>query len=155
MSRHWLVKSEPDVFSIEDLARAPGRRTGWEGVRNYEARNNLRAMAVGDQALFYHSNAEPSGAAGTVEIVRGAYPDPTQFDRRGPGFDPKSRPESPTWAQVDVRLVAVFKRLLTLEELRRHAALSGMTLFKRGRLSVQPVTPREWDAVLALAAKLA
>jgi predicted RNA-binding protein with PUA-like domain len=150
LSRYWLIKSEPDVFSIEDLAAAPGRRSSWDGVRNYEARNNLRAMAVGDLAFLFHSNVRSAGVAGTVSVVKAAYPDPTQFDRNHPGYDPKSRPESPTWAQVDVRLVQVFRSLLAVEELRRCPPLAAMTLFKRGRLSVQPVTPGEWEAVLAL-----
>ncbi len=145
---YWLLKSEPEVFSISDLANAPRKTSGWEGVRNYMARNNLRAMMPGDRAFFYHSNAKPSGIAGVVEVVVGAYPDPTQFDPKDSHFDPKATPGMPIWFQVDVRLVDQFPRLLSLDELRGIPALKDMALFKFGRLSVSPVTPMEWTAVL-------
>lgn len=149
---HWLMKSEPDVFSIEDLSRAPRRTTSWEGVRNYQARNFLRAMGRGDRALYYHSNAEPSGVAGIVEIVRTAYPDPTAWDRKSDYHDPKASPGNPVWAMVDVRLVEIFPRLVPLEELRGVKALSGMELLRRGsRLSVQPVTAAQFRTIERLA----
>jgi predicted RNA-binding protein with PUA-like domain len=149
---HWLMKSEPDVFSIEDLSRAPRRTTSWEGVRNYQARNFLRAMVRGDRALYYHSNAEPSGVAGIVEIVRTAHPDPTAWDPKSDYHDPKASPENPVWSMVDVRLVEIFPRLVPLEELRGVKALSGMELLRRGsRLSVQPVTAAQFRTIERLA----
>ena len=149
---HWLIKSEPDVFSIRDLARAKRRTTHWEGVRNYQARNFLRAMCLGDQALFYHSNAAPSAVAGIVEVVRTAYPDPTAWDPRSDYHDPKASPEHPVWAMVDVRLVEVFPREVPLEELRGVKGLAGMELLRRGsRLSVHPVTAAEFRTIRTLA----
>ena len=150
--RHWLLKSEPSVFGFADLLAAPGRTTGWDGVRNYQARNFMRDdMRVGDLVLFYHSNADPTGVAGVAEVVREAYPDPTAFDRDDPHHDPKSRPEAPTWVMVDVRAVEPFAALVPLERLRATPALAGMELLRRGsRLSVQPVAPAEFAAVLAL-----
>jgi len=126
------MKSEPDVFSIDELARRG--RAGWDGVRNYQARNFLRAMKKGDLALFYHSNAAPPGAAGVMEVVREAYPDGSE-----------------TWSQVDVRFVEKLPRFLSLEELRGMPELKGMVLFARSRLSVQPVTPGQWKAILGAA----
>ena len=138
---YWLIKSEPDVFSIRDLARARGRTTAWEGVRNYQARNFLRAMKKGDRALFYHSNATPSAVAGVVEVVREAYPDATAWDPTSDYHDPKAGPDNPIWSLVNVRLVEIFPREIPLEELRGVKALAGMELLRRGsRLSVQPVT---------------
>ena len=149
---HWLIKSEPEVFSIGDLARAPRRTTSWEGVRNYQARNFLRAMHRGDRALFYHSNADPSGVAGVVEVVRTAYPDATAWDPRSDYHDPKASPENPVWSLVDVRLVEVFPRLVPLEELRGLRPLAGMELLRRGsRLSVQPVTAAEFRTIQRVA----
>lgn len=148
----WLIKSEPDVFSIGDLARAKGRTTSWEGVRNYQARNFLRAMRKGDLALFYHSNAAPSAVAGVVAVVREAYPDPTAWDPRSDYHDPKAGPENPIWSLVDVKLVEIFPREISLEELRGVKALAGMELLRRGsRLSVQPVTAAEFRAIETLA----
>ena len=114
-AQHWLIKSEPDVFSIHDLARAKARRTSWEGVRNYQARNFLRAMRRGDRCLFYHSNADPPGVAGVVEVVREAHPDPTAWDPRSPYHDPKASPDNPVWSLVDVQLLEVFPREVPLE----------------------------------------
>ena len=149
---HWLIKSEPDVFSIQDLARAKGRTTSWEGVRNYQARNFLRAMRTGDRALFYHSNATPSAVAGVVEVVREAYPDATAWDPGSDYHDPKAGPDNPIWSQVDVKLVAIFPREIPLEELRGIKALAGMELLRRGsRLSVQPVTAAEFREIEKLA----
>ena len=149
--RHWLIKSEPDVFSIGALAKAPRKTTHWEGVRNYQARNFLRAMRVGDRALFYHSNASPSAVAGVVEIVREAYPDPTAWDRRSDYHDPKASPGNPIWSMVDVRLVEIFAREVPLDELRGVKALAGMELLRKGsRLSVQPVTAGQFRAIETL-----
>lgn len=146
---HWLMKSEPDVFGIDDLREK--KVAGWDGVRNFEARNFMKAMKTGDLAFFYHSNAQPSGVAGIMQIAREAYPDPTQFDRKNDHFDPRSKKESPTWFQVDVKFVEALPRVVSLDELRADPALENMALFKRSRLSVQPVRPEEWAEVLRLA----
>lgn len=152
--RYWLMKSEPGAFSIEDLRRAPGQTTCWDGVRNYQARNYMRAMKVGDQVLFYHSNTDPPAIVGTAEVVKEAYPDPTAFDRKHKHFDPKSKPANPTWDMVAIRLVRIFPRPLLLESLRGKPGLKQMELLRKGsRLSVQPVQIQEWKLILALAAK--
>jgi predicted RNA-binding protein with PUA-like domain len=149
---HWLIKSEPDVFSIHDLAKARNKTTHWEGVRNYQARNFLRAMKKGDRALFYHSNATPSAVAGVVEIVREAYPDPTAWDAKSDYRDPKASPDNPVWSMVDVKLVAIYPREIPLDELRGVKALAGMELLRRGsRLSVTPVTPAQFRTIEKLA----
>ena len=145
------MKSEPEVFSIESLRLAPGGVSGWDGVRNYEARNFMKAMALGDGVLFYHSNAKPSGVAGVAEVARAAYPDPTQFDSKSGHFDPRSRPDAPLWVQVDLRFIRALPRVVSLEELRAAPALSGMALFRRSRLSVQPVEESQWRTILELA----
>lgn len=149
---HWLLKSEPDAFSIDDLAAAPNKTTCWDGVRNYQARNTMRDdMKKGDLVFYYHSNAKPAGIAGIAKVVREAYPDHTAFDTKSKYFDAKSSPENPRWFMVDIKLVRKFKRLIPLEELRDIKALKDMALLQKGsRLSVQPVTAREWDAILAL-----
>lgn len=150
--KHWLIKSEPDVFSIHDLAKAKEKRTNWEGVRNYQARNFLRAMRQGDRCLFYHSNADPPGVAGVVEVVREAHPDPTAWDAKSPYHDPKASPDNPVWSMVNVQLLEVFPREVPLDELRQVKALAGMELLRRGsRLSVTPVTPAEFRAIVKLA----
>jgi predicted RNA-binding protein with PUA-like domain len=152
--RYWLVKSEPDVFSIQHLARAPRRTAFWDGVRNYQARNFLREMQVGDGVLFYHSNADPPGVAGTARVAKTAAPDPTQFDPASEYHDPKSTPDAPRWYGVEIELDRVFDRLLPLEELRGVAGLEGMVLLRKGsRLSVQPVSAGQWRLVTALAAR--
>ena len=152
--QHWLIKSEPDVFSVRDLAKARHKTTCWEGVRNYQARNFLRDMKRGDRALFYHSNATPSAVAGIVEVVREAYPDPTAWDPHSDYHDPKASSQNPIWSMVDVRLVEIFPRELPLEELRAVKALTGMELLRRGsRLSVQPVTPAQFRTITALAGR--
>jgi len=141
--RYWLLKSEPDVYSINDLQR--DRTTLWHGVRNYQARNFLREMAVGELALFYHSNAEPPGIAGVCAIRRPASPDPTQYDRRSEFYDPRATPAAPRWFCPEVEFRESFNRLLPLDELRRAPALKEMVLLQRGsRLSVQPVSVKEW-----------
>lgn len=152
--RAWLLKSEPEVFSFDDLWRAPKRTTSWGGVRNFQARNLLRdELAVGDLALFYHSSAEPSGVAGIARVVRAGYPDPTQFDPEDPACDPASTRAAPRWFAVDVQALRPLSRFVPLSELRAEPGLAGMVLLRRGsRLSVQPVSAGEWRAVLALGA---
>lgn len=150
-ARLWLMKSEPDVFSIDDLARKGV--CGWDGVRNYQARNFMREMRAGDRVLFYHSNAAPPGVAGVAEVARTAYPDPTQFDRRSPYHEPRATPDRPVWDQVDVRFVRRLPRLVSLDELRGRPELRGMTLLTRSRLSVQPVTSAQWAVVERLASR--
>jgi predicted RNA-binding protein with PUA-like domain len=146
--RYWLMKSEPSVFSIDDLARAPKQTTSWDGVRNYQARNLLREAAVGDGVIFYHSSADPPAAVGTATIARAAYPDATQFDSKSDHYDPDSKKDEPRWFVVDVKFAAKFPRAVTLAELRGNPALEGMVLLRKGsRLSVQPVTPGEWKCV--------
>ena len=148
----WLIKSESSVFSIHDLAKAKHKTTHWEGVRNYQARNFLRAMQQGDRAFFYHSNADPSAVAGIVEIVREAYPDPTAWDTKSDYHDPKASPQNPVWSMVDVKLVEIFPREIPLDELRGIQALAGMELLRRGsRLSVQPVTAAAFRTVETIA----
>jgi len=147
---HWLLKTEPEAFSIDDLERlgtAP-----WDGVRNYMARNNLQAMRLGDRAFFYHSSTEPRGVVGVCEVVREAYPDHTAFDPESKYFDRRSKPEAPTWFMPDVRFVERFPRMVTLAEIRATPGLEDMALVQRGqRLSVQPVRDAEWEIVTALA----
>jgi predicted RNA-binding protein with PUA-like domain len=151
---YWLMKSEPDEFSIDDLVRAPKQLTPWFGVRNYQARNYMRdAMRPGDGVLFYHSSCPAPGIAGLAEVASAPYPDETQFDPKSPYFDPKARREEPRWMLVDVKLVRK-TRLLPLDELRAHAALAGMVILRRGnRLSVTPVTAAEWKAIGRLLAR--
>jgi len=152
--QYWLIKSEPDAFSIHDLLKAKKKTTHWEGVRNYQARNFLRAMKKGDLALFYHSNAEPSAVAGVVEVVREAYPDASAWDPRSAYHDPKASPENPVWSMVDVKLIEIFSREVPLDELRGVKSLAGMELLRRGsRLSVHPVTPAEFRTIQSLASK--
>lgn len=143
--RYWLVKSEPDVYSLDDLERDGS--TPWEGVRNYKARNNLREMAVGDEVLYYHSNAAPPGVVGIARVCREAYPDPAQFDGGSDYHDPKSDPADPRWSRVDVAFQARFPRMVSLDAIKGEPALAGMELIKYGRLSVQAVTRAEFDRV--------
>ncbi len=155
MPRHWLLKTEPGCFSIDDLAALPGEMTAWDGVRNYQARNFLRDMRVGDKVLFYHSGDPQPGIAGLAEIVSEAYPDPTQWEPEAQHFDPASTLEDPRWSVVDVRLTRRFSAVLPLKFLRTRPELAGMELLRKGsRLSVQPVRPEEYAAVLALAESL-
>lgn len=152
--RYWLFKSEPDCFSFADLRDAPGRTTGWDGVRNFQARNFLRDdIQVGDGVFYYHSNAAPPAIVGLAEVVEAGHPDPTAFDSSADHHDPKSRIESPTWFQVSIRAVRPIDPPLGLPRLREVAALTKMELLRKGsRLSIQPVTAEEWAAVLELAA---
>lgn len=146
---HWLLKSEQDVFSFDDLLRAPKRTACWDGVRNYQARNTLRdLMKRGDRCFFHHSSSDPTGIAGICEVVKEGYPDHTAFDPAHPHFDAKSARDAPTWFMVDVRAVRAMPHIVTLEELRQVKGLEKMMLLQRGsRLSVQPVTRKEWEAV--------
>lgn len=150
MRRYWLMKSEPDVYSIDDLKS--DKTTLWEGVRNYQARNFMvKDAKPGDEVLFYHSNAEPSGIAGTAKIVQTAVPDPSQFDKKSEYFDAKSKPENPTWFCVKVSYGKTFKNFLSLEDLKENPALSKMLLLKKGqRLSIQPVTEEEFKLITHL-----
>jgi predicted RNA-binding protein with PUA-like domain len=150
---HWLLKSEQDVFSFDDLLKAPKRTTGWDGVRNYQARNTLRdLMKKGDRVFFYHSNSEPTGIAGICEVVKEGYPDPTALDPAHEHFDEKSKSDAPTWMMVDVRAVQALPRVITLAELKSVKGLEKMVLLQKGsRLSVQPVTPREWAIICGIA----
>ncbi|MBS2025424.1 MAG: EVE domain-containing protein [Deltaproteobacteria bacterium] len=151
--RHWLLKTEPEVFSIDDLLAAPKRTTGWDGVRNFQARNMLRDdLKLGDRILIYHSNAEPPGVAGVAEVAREGYVDETQFDPDDHHFDPKSKREAPQWFKVDVRGVEKLARVVGLPELRDNPKLEGMPLLRPGqRLSVQPVSPEHYELILAMA----
>lgn len=149
--QYWLMKSEPDTFSIDDLKRRPRGTEHWDGVRNYQARNFMRAMRKGDRAFFYHSSCAVPGVAGIVEIVREAYPDDSAWDARGKYYDPKSRPEKPLWYMVDVRYERGFANVIPLAALRAHPALKQMRLLRRGnRLSIMPVTAAEWRAILKM-----
>jgi len=147
--QRWLAKSEPDVYSIDDLRRDGS--TWWDGVRNYQARNFLRSMRVGDRVLFHHSSGDPSGVVGTAVVVGVAQPDPTQFDPRSDGFDGASTREDPRWCAVKVRFESRFALPVTLQMLRADRALSGMRILQRGnRLSVTPVTAAEFTRVVEL-----
>lgn len=149
---YWLMKSEPNAFSIDDLAKSPKQTTCWDGVRNYQARNFMRSMAVGDQVLFYHSSADPPAIVGVAEVVRTAYPDESQFDKRSHHYDPDSDPAAPRWDMVDIKYRRKFTKALSLDRLRQEPKLRGMVLLQKGsRLSVQPVTKAEWAVVLKLA----
>jgi len=145
------MKSEPDEFSVDDLDRAPRRRTAWFGVRNYQARNFMRdAMKVGDGVLFYHSSCDVPGIAGIARVASRAHPDETQFDRKSPYYDPKSKREAPRWMLVDVELVKK-TRLMPLDEMRGYRELQDMIVLRRGnRLSITPVTEQEWRFILEL-----
>jgi len=147
---HWLMKSEPEEFSIGALERAGTEQ--WDGVRNYQARNFIRRMAVGDLAFFYHSNCPEPGIVGIMRISSEAYPDPTAFDPEDKHYDPKSDPGNPRWFLVDVTFERRLRRLVSLAELKEHAeALSGLPLLRRGnRLSVMPVTKEQWKYILRL-----
>ncbi len=146
----WLMKSEPDVYSIEDLERQ-GRGV-WEGVRNYQARNYLRAMKEGDLVLFYHSNATPPGVVGIARIVRTAYPDPFQFDPESEYHDPRSKPAEPRWSAVDVGFVERFAKPVSLEAMKGEDALAGLRVLEKGtRLSVTPVEPEHFRHLLKMA----
>jgi predicted RNA-binding protein with PUA-like domain len=153
--KYWLVKSEPETFSIDDLASAARKTTHWDGVRNYQARNMLRdEMRKGDYVLFYHSNAKPTAVVGIAQVTREGYPDFTAWDAGHPHFDPKSNAQQPTWYMVDIRLVERFAEPLTLDLLRQQPGLRDMVLLRKGsRLSVQPVSPQEFALIVGLSRK--
>jgi predicted RNA-binding protein with PUA-like domain len=151
---YWLLKSEPSSFGIDDFAKLKQRTTGWDGVRNFQARNYLRAMQTGDLGFFYHSSCDVPGIAGIVSVVRTAYPDKTAFDRKHHHYDPDSDSANPRWFAVDVRLERKFARVVSLDQLRAHAdkKLRDMVVLKRGnRLSITPVTKTEWLFIVSLA----
>ena len=152
VSQAWLVKSEPSIFSFQNLLESPGQTAAWEGVRNYQARNNLRAMRAGERVLFYHSVTNPTAIVGLCEVAREAYPDATQFDPSSEYFDAKADPGTPRWLQVDLKAVAAFPKRITLDALRADGRTRGMVLLQRGsRLSVQPVGAQELADILELA----
>lgn len=149
--RYWLMKSEADCFSFDDLLAAPQRTTCWDGVRNYQARNSMREMKPGDLVLFYHSSAEPAGVAGIAEVVRPAYPDHTAFDASHEHYDPKSKAAAPLWDMVDVRAVEKLPRFVPLAALRAEPALEGLETLRRGsRLSVHPVSDAHFAVIRAM-----
>jgi predicted RNA-binding protein with PUA-like domain len=147
---YWLFKSEPTAFSFQDLLAAPEQTTGWDGVRNYQARNFLRdQVKVGDEVFFYHSSVDPPCIAGIAEVVQAGHPDPTAFDPKSDHHDPKSDPEKPTWYQVSIKAVRAIEPPIGLPELSGIPELARMELLRKGsRLSIQPVTKGEWDAIL-------
>lgn len=152
MPRYWLFKSEPFAYSFEDLAR--DGRTPWSGVRSFQARNNMLEMRLGDLGFFYHSSVAEPAAVGVCEVVRQAYPDFTAFDKSSEYYDRKSKPDNPTWTMVDVRYVRPLEFPVPLASMRAEPRLVGMELLKKGsRLSVQPVTAREWEIILELSGK--
>lgn len=149
---YWLMKSEPEEFGIDDLKNNPDKTEPWDGVRNYQARNMMRDdMKKGDLVFFYHSNCKVPGIVGTMTIHKEGYPDPTAFDPEDKHYDPKSDPENPRWIHVDVKYKRKFKRVISLAELREQKQLKDMKILQRGnRLSVTPVTKKEWDYIINL-----
>ncbi|MEM8814936.1 MAG: EVE domain-containing protein [Pseudomonadota bacterium] len=147
---YWLMKSEPDAYSIDDLKR--DKREPWDGIRNYQARNMMRDdMQVGDEVFFYHSNCKVPGIVGLMKVASKPYPDPTQFDPESKYYDPKSSEDNPRWCLVDVRYRRKLKRTITLHELKELPALDGFALTRKGnRLSIMPVSPEHWDLILEL-----
>ncbi len=150
MTNYWLMKSEPNCFSIDDLRNEPNQTTHWDGVRNYQARNFMRdSMRIGDQIFFYHSNCKPPGIIGVVEVVSESYPDFTAFDPNSEHPDASSTPDKPRWFMVDVRFKEKFSRLLSLESLKQYPELDNMQLLRKGnRLSVLPVRANEWEFIM-------
>lgn len=152
--QYWLMKSEPEAYSIDDLQAQPKKTDHWDGVRNYQARNFMKSMKKGDQVFFYHSNCKPPGIVGVAEVVKEAYPDFTAFDGDSKYFDPKSLPDNPRWFMVDVKFKKKFKHILSLDELKATPELETMPLVRKGnRLSVMPVSKKEWNIILELTSK--
>ena len=153
--KYWLFKSEPEEFGIDDLIKMPRKTEHWDGVRNYQARNMMRdEMKKGDQGFFYHSNCKEPGIVGIVEIVKEGYPDFTAFDKKDKHYDPKSDPDDPRWFMVDVKYVRKFKESITLNDLKEEKSLTDMPLVRRGnRLSVMPVSKKEWQHILKMEKK--
>jgi predicted RNA-binding protein with PUA-like domain len=150
--QNWLMKSEPEAYSFDDLLASPNRTDHWDGIRNYQARNNMMAMKKGDRVLFYHSSTSPPHVAGVAEVAREAYPDHTAFDPKAKYHDPKSSPENPRWQMVDIRAVEKLAAPVELEDLKANPKLNDMQVVKRGqRLSIQPVTAAEFQEVLRMA----
>jgi predicted RNA-binding protein with PUA-like domain len=149
---YWLMKSEPDTFSIDDLKKRPHQSEHWDGVRNYQARNFMRdEMKLHDQVFFYHSNCKVPGIVGIMEIAKESYPDFSAFDPDDKHYDPKSDPNRPTWMMVDVKFISKLARTITLSELKQHTELADLALVKRGnRLSIMPVNERQWEFILSL-----
>lgn len=150
---YWLFKSEPETFSIDTLSKRPKQTEHWDGVRNYQVRNMLREeIKVGDLGFFYHSSCNPPGIAGIIEVVKNGYPDFSAFDISSKYYDPKSTPEKPRWYMVDVKLVKKFPELITLQQLKTKPALKNMLILRKGnRLSITPVSKKEWDVICAMA----
>ncbi|MCK9607911.1 MAG: EVE domain-containing protein [Methylomonas sp.] len=150
--QYWLMKSEPEAFSIDDLAERPRQTEHWDGVRNYQARNMMRdQMKVGDLIFFYHSNCQLPGIVGIAEVAKESYPDFTAFNPDDQHFDPKSNPDQPTWYMVDVKFVRKLQRTISLQELKPQQALAELALVRRGnRLSIMPITQQQWDFILGL-----
>lgn len=150
--KYWLMKSEPEVFSIDDLSKTKNKTTYWDGVRNYQARNYMRdEMKIGDKVIFYHSNTEPPAAVGICEVVKEGYPDFTAFDPEDPHYDPKSKNDNPTWFMVDVKLINKFKNNITLSAIKANKKLQKMKLVQPGnRLSVMPITKEEFDEIVKM-----
>ena len=153
MTHHWLIKSEPECFSLDDLRQSPNQTSPWDGVRNYQARNFMRdGMQIGDLLFFYHSNCKVPGIVGVAEVVSASYPDYTAFDPNSDHPDLSSTPDKPRWFMVDVRFKEQFPHLISLESLKQYPELSNMPLVRRGnRLSVMPVSEHEWDFICSLA----
>lgn len=149
--QYWLVKSEPEVFSYDDLVASPKQTTFWNGVRAFAARNHMQAMKKGDLVFFYHSNANPSAIVGVAEVVREAYPDHTQFDAKSEYHEPKATPEKPVWFMVDIKAVEKLPRPVSLDEIKKTKGLDQMALVRIGRLSVSPVTEAEYKIIRKLA----
>ena len=152
MQHYWLFKSEPNCFSIDDLRHRPNQTTHWDGVRNYQVRNLLRdTIKKGDQAFFYHSSCNQPGIVGTIAVVSGGYPDFTAWDRHAEHYDPKSSAENPRWFMVDVKLMQKFSHIVTLQELKHHPDLQSMRVTQKGnRLSITPVTSKEWQLIVSI-----
>ncbi len=150
--KYWLIKSEPEVFSINDFAKSKNQTTYWDGVRNYQARNFIRdEMKLGDKVLFYHSNTEPTAVAGICEVAKEAYPDFTAFDVGNEHFDPKSKKDSPSWFMVDIKFIKKFGREVTLADIKANKKLQKMRLVQPGnRLSVMPVTKEEFEEIVKM-----
>ena len=154
-TKYWLMKTEPNVYSVDDLAQEKNKTTHWDGVRNYQARNFMRdEMKKGDLVLLYHSNAKPPGVVGVCAVVKESYPDFTAFDPKDKHYDPKSKQEEPRWFMVDIKLKTKFKELIGLDYLKTVKSLDGMVLLTKGsRLSVQPVTKKQFDTIVKIADK--
>lgn len=147
----WLFKAEPHIYGIEHLAAAPDKTGRWDGIRNYQARNFLRdQVALNDKVFIYHSSCKAVGIVGTATVVKAAYPDPTQFNPDSDYYDPKSTLDQPRWVSVDIKLTKVFPKLIPLAHIKSQPELAHMALIKQSRLSVQPVTPDEWECIMAL-----